>query len=66
MRDDEDAKRVTADLIGQFGWPAERIVDLGGLSAARGTEPLMLHLLPLHRSVGHLDFSFAVHGRRAL
>jgi len=45
--EDADAKRQVAELLGNFGWPAERILDLGGIRAARGTEmylPLWLSL----------------------
>ena len=36
--DDADAERRVAELLESFGWPAERITDLGEISAARGTE----------------------------
>lgn len=45
--EDEDAKGEVTELLGSFGWPQERIIDLGGIRAARGTEmylPLWLHL----------------------
>jgi 8-hydroxy-5-deazaflavin:NADPH oxidoreductase len=45
--DDQDAKRQVSELLRSFDWPAEAIVDLGGISAARATEmylPLWLHL----------------------
>jgi predicted dinucleotide-binding enzyme len=35
---DDAAKTEAAALIEGFGWPRERIVDLGGIEAARGTE----------------------------
>ena len=35
---DEEAKARVAELLQTFGWPAERILDLGDISAARGTE----------------------------
>jgi len=41
------AKREVSDLLGSFGWPEERIIDLGGIRTARGTEmylPLWLSL----------------------
>jgi len=44
--DDEGAKRVVTDLLRSFGW--ERVVDLGGIAASRGTEmflPLWLSLM---------------------
>lgn len=45
--DEAAAKGEVAELLGAFGWPAEEIVDLGDLSAARGMEmylPLWLRL----------------------
>ncbi len=44
--EDESAKRTVTDLVRSFGWPAESIIDLGGVRAARATEmymPLWLH-----------------------
>jgi 8-hydroxy-5-deazaflavin:NADPH oxidoreductase len=45
---DEGAKDEVRELLGSFGWPAERINDLGDITAARGTEmylPLWLRLM---------------------
>jgi predicted dinucleotide-binding enzyme len=45
--EDAEAKLEVAALLESFGWPSERIVDLGGIQAARGTEmylPLWLRL----------------------
>jgi predicted dinucleotide-binding enzyme len=45
--DDDGPKGVVAELLQSFGWPSERIVDLGGIGSARGTEmylPLWLSL----------------------
>jgi len=36
--EDATAKSAVAELLEAFGWPAPDIVDLGGISAARGTE----------------------------
>lgn len=39
---------VVADLLRQFGWSPDSIVDLGDLTAARGTEmflPLWLRIM---------------------
>ena len=33
---DEAAKAEVKALLGSFGWPADRILDLGDISAARG------------------------------
>ena len=44
---DEGAKTEVSELLQTFGWPAERINDLGDITAARGTEmylPLWIRL----------------------
>ncbi len=46
--EDADAKDQVAELLGTFGWPRERILDLGGIRSARGMEmylPLWLELM---------------------
>jgi 8-hydroxy-5-deazaflavin:NADPH oxidoreductase len=51
--DDEDAKRQVVELLGTMGWPRERILDLGGITAGRGMEmylPLWLSLFDHHGS----------------
>ena len=35
---DEQAKTQVAELLRSFGWPAERILDLGDITAARAQE----------------------------
>ncbi len=45
--DDAAAKAQASDLLKEFGWPAESILDLGDIGAARGMEmylPLWLRL----------------------
>jgi predicted dinucleotide-binding enzyme len=36
--DDEDAKAEATRLLGELGWPPERVIDLGDLTAARAME----------------------------
>jgi predicted dinucleotide-binding enzyme len=36
--DDEGAKAQVVELLTSFGWPSERILDLGDITNARGTE----------------------------
>lgn len=46
--DSPAAKQIVAGLLGQFGWPAGSILDLGGITAARGMEmylPLWLSMM---------------------
>ena len=40
--DDASAKETVAGLLGELGWTADRVVDLGGLRGARGTEMFVL------------------------
>jgi hypothetical protein len=45
---DDDAKVEATRLLGEFGWPAERVIDLGDIAQARGPEmylPLWLRLM---------------------
>ena len=45
---DDGAKAQVSELLQSFGWPTERIVDLGDITAARGQEmylPLWLRLM---------------------
>jgi predicted dinucleotide-binding enzyme len=45
---DDAAKGQVRDLLGDFGWEADAILDLGDISAARGTEmylPLWLRMM---------------------
>ena len=58
--DDAAAKEAAAELIASFGWPAGSVIDLGDISAARGTEMLMPLWLRLMGSFGHADFNFHV------
>ena len=34
--EDGEAKAMVTALLGEFGWPAERVLDLGGIEAAQG------------------------------
>lgn len=55
--DDGDAKAEVCRLLQDFGWPAEDILDLGDISAARGVEmylPLWLRLYGA-TGTGHLN-----------
>jgi predicted dinucleotide-binding enzyme len=56
----EDAKAQVSELLQSFGWPAERIRDLGDIEGARGTEmylPLWLRLMGM---AGSPDFNIHV------
>lgn len=58
--DDEEAKLTVTELLASFGWPAARIVDLGDLSGARGTELLLPLWLRLMGTLGTGDFNFGI------
>jgi predicted dinucleotide-binding enzyme len=59
--DDADAKATVSGLLGELGWPQERVVDLGGLAAARGLEGFLLLWLPIAQAYGTFDLNIAVH-----
>lgn len=58
--EDAEAKRTVAGLLGELGWPAPRVLDLGGLRAARATESYLLLWLELMRHVGHARLNLAL------
>ncbi|MFZ4235691.1 NADPH-dependent F420 reductase [Streptomyces murinus] len=52
-------ERVTA-WLGDFGWPAARVLDLGGIAAARAMEMYLPLWLQMSRVLGHADFNIEV------
>lgn len=60
--DDAGAKREVTALLESFGWPAEHVVDLGGISASRGTEMYLPLWLSLYGALGTGQFNIAVLG----
>jgi 8-hydroxy-5-deazaflavin:NADPH oxidoreductase len=50
--DDDGAKAKVGELIESFGWPTDDIVDLGDISAARGTEMFLPLWLRLYATTG--------------
>jgi hypothetical protein len=48
-------------LLGELGWPSRRVVDLGGLAAARGLEGFLLLWLSIAQAYGTFDLNIAVH-----
>jgi predicted dinucleotide-binding enzyme len=57
---DDGAKAEATALLEGFGWPSDSIVDLGDISAARGTEMYLPLWLRLMESLGTVDFNIAV------
>lgn len=49
---DEGAKAQVVEVLESFGWPAERIVDLGGIDGARALEMYLPLWLRLSRAFG--------------
>ncbi|WP_369387838.1 NADPH-dependent F420 reductase [Streptomyces sp. CG1] len=60
---DAGAKEQVTAMLGEFGWPAERVLDLGGIQAARTVEMYLPLWLTMMRRFGTADFNIEV--RRA-
>jgi predicted dinucleotide-binding enzyme len=60
--DDAGAKAAVTRLLTSLGWPQQSIIDLGDLTAARGTEMLLPIWLRLWGVLGHVDFNFHIAG----
>jgi len=54
---DAEAKEQVGELLQSFGWPAERIVDLGDITAARGQELYLALWLSLMSAAGGAAFN---------
>jgi predicted dinucleotide-binding enzyme len=50
--EDQGAKDEVRALLGSFGWPSERVIDLGGIDAARGLEMYLTLWVRLFQAVG--------------
>lgn len=61
--DDESAKEQVTALLGEFGRPAQRVFDLGGIRTARVVEMYVPLWVKLMQGIGHADFNVEV--RRA-
>jgi hypothetical protein len=57
---DGAAKAQVVALLGEIGWPEPRIVDLGDLTAARGTEMYVMLWVRLWRALGGPDFNISL------
>jgi 8-hydroxy-5-deazaflavin:NADPH oxidoreductase len=58
--DDDGAKAEVARLLGEIGWSDDRIVDLGDISAARGTEMYLPLWLRMMGSLGTPHFNISI------
>ena len=57
---DSDAKRTVDALLGEFGWLAESIIDLGDITGARGVEMYARLFFTLYNAFGTFDFNINV------
>ncbi|HEX5400920.1 MAG TPA: NAD(P)-binding domain-containing protein [Pseudonocardiaceae bacterium] len=57
--DDDDAKARTVAMLGEFGWPAHRVIDLGDVASARGPEMYLALFSRLFLLYG-LDAHFSI------
>jgi predicted dinucleotide-binding enzyme len=57
---DEGAKGQVTTLLGEIGWPEPRIIDLGDLTGARGTEMYVMLWVRLMGKVGHSNFNISL------
>jgi 8-hydroxy-5-deazaflavin:NADPH oxidoreductase len=58
--DDDGAKDDARTLLGQLGWPVERIIDLGDITGARAVEHYVLLWIAMWRATGTLNFNIAI------
>lgn len=57
---DDDAKAQVVELLGSFGWPPERIVDLGDITGARATEQYLALWIRLVGQLGTARFNISL------
>lgn len=58
---DPAAKRVVIGLLGEFGWAADNVLDLGDIKAARGMEMYLPLWVSIMRAIdGNLAFNINV------
>lgn len=60
--DDARAKDTVVGLLGEFGWPADRVIDLGGVIAARGLESYIVLWVALMQARGTSLFNVSLSG----
>lgn len=58
--EDAAAKAEVVALLGTFGWPPERILDLGGIESARGMEMYLALWVRMMGAVGARQFNVAI------
>lgn len=58
--DDPAAKQLVRTVLHDLGWDDEWVLDLGGISTARGTEAMALMVPSLLGAIGFVPFALAV------
>ena len=58
--DDADAKATVAQLLQELGWPADSVLDLGGIASARASEHYFLMGAALLQALGTPTFNIRV------
>jgi predicted dinucleotide-binding enzyme len=59
--EDAGAKEQVTRMLGEFGWPAHRVLDLGGIRSSRGVEMFLPLWLDLMRGFGQAHFNLEFH-----
>jgi 8-hydroxy-5-deazaflavin:NADPH oxidoreductase len=57
---DDDAKAQTRALLSEFGWPAERLIDLGDITGSRAVEHYLMLWIRLMGVTGGPNFNISV------
>jgi 8-hydroxy-5-deazaflavin:NADPH oxidoreductase len=57
---DDDAKTTVRTILEDFGWPAEDVLDLGGIEGARGMEMYLPLWLRLYGATGTAQLNVKV------
>lgn len=58
---DAEAKEYVRDIIKSFGWLEKNIIDLGDITAARGTEMYLPLWLRIFGSMNNSNFNIKIH-----
>ncbi|POX58690.1 NADP oxidoreductase [Streptomyces sp. Ru62] len=58
--EDAEAKETVKSLLGEFGWPDEAIIDLGGIKAARAVEMYGELLFAVAAATGTFHFNIGI------
>jgi predicted dinucleotide-binding enzyme len=58
--EDADAKAAVTRLLGDLGWPATSVLDLGGIRSARATEMYLPLWLALMGATGSPAFNIRI------